>query len=76
MKKIIAVGLVLVSMMGVLASCGSFECDLCGEEKKGKKYEEELFGQKIVYCKDCHEGLEEIGKVGENLKEGLEDLFN
>ena len=34
MKKIIAVGLVLVSMMGVLASCGSFECDLCGEEKK------------------------------------------
>lgn len=68
MKKVIALGLVLVSMMGVLASCGgTFECDLCGEEKKGKQYKEKILEEEVIYCKECHDGLEE-------LEEGLKDL--
>lgn len=61
MKKILSAILVCVMLLScvfVLASCGKFTCDLCGEEKSGKKYEETVLGQEVVYCKDCHDKLE------------------
>ena len=48
-----------------LAACGGgkFTCDICGQESSGKKYTEEIFGEKITYCKDCKEGLEALGEL-------------
>ena len=57
MKKIIAGVLVLVSVMLVLASCGKFTCDGCGEEKSGKKHEVEAFGVSAVLCDECYEEI-------------------
>ena len=65
MKKIIvSIVLVLASML-VLVGCGSFTCDLCGEEKVGKQYKEEIFGEEFVYCADCHDELESLGNLFE-----------
>lgn len=68
MKKIICGILILVSSMLVLASCGKFTCDACGEEKSGKKYEVEILGETGVVCEECNEELKEI-------QEGLGSLF-
>mgnify|MGYP003295128670 FL=1 len=61
--------LVTVSMVAMLllAGCGKFTCDLCGEEKSGKSYTSEILGKKITMCKDCHKELGE-------LKDGLSGL--
>lgn len=61
MKKFFALVAVIAVALSVTA-CSKFECDLCGEEKVGKKYEGG-FGTEI--CKDCYNDLKEIG-----------DLFN
>ena len=37
-----------------------YDCDLCGEEKSGKRYKEEVLGQEVEYCKECHDSLEEL----------------
>ena len=67
MKKVIALVLALVALVATLASCGGkFTCDLCGEEKSGKQHTESILGQEIVYCDDCYEELEEIGKAIES----------
>ena len=60
MKKLICVVLLVVVIATMLTACGKFKCDLCGEEKSGKKYERELFGQEIDICKDCYKDLEEL----------------
>ena len=60
MKKILSLAAVALMLTVFLCGCGKFTCDLCGEEKSGKKYKEELLGQEIVYCKDCHDGLESL----------------
>lgn len=60
MKKIICSVLVLVSALFVLASCGKFTCDACGEEKSGKKHEFEVMGETGTICDDCYEELEEM----------------
>ena len=60
MKKIICVLLLVVVVASLLTACGKFECDLCGEEKTGKKYTEKVLGQEVTYCKDCYEGLKEL----------------
>ena len=64
MKKFLCL-LVLVAMVAsMLVACvGSFTCDLCGKDKTGRKYTEELLGEKIEYCSDCKEGLEELGDM-------------
>lgn len=49
-------------------ACGKFECDLCGEEKSGRKYEG-AFGTEN--CKDCYDELKEL----ENGLKGLENAF-
>ncbi|MBQ8350831.1 MAG: hypothetical protein IJY20_02150 [Clostridia bacterium] len=67
MKKLIF-GLVMAATLATaLTGCGKFTCDLCNEEKSGKQYKDEMFGQEVVICKDCYNDLKE-------LEEGLEDL--
>lgn len=61
MKKMIALVLMLVLLTTVLCGCISyFTCDICGEEKFGRKYEEGMFGYDIVYCSDCKEDMEDL----------------
>ena len=60
MKRLICVFLLVVMLASLLTACGKFECDFCGEEKTGKKYERELLGQEVDICKDCYEELEEL----------------
>ncbi|MBQ9806941.1 MAG: hypothetical protein IJW49_10615 [Clostridia bacterium] len=68
MKKIVIALLLLVALVATLASCGTFVCDMCEEEKTGTQHEFEILGEKVVYCDDCAEELEELG-------EDLGDLF-
>lgn len=61
MKKIICVLLLVALLATLLAGCiGSFECDICGEEKFGTKNEESFLGQKVTYCNDCQNDLQEL----------------
>jgi ribosome-binding protein aMBF1 (putative translation factor) len=48
---------------------------LCGEEKSGKKHEEEVMGQDVVICDDCYDELEDLGDDFEEGFEDLKDLF-
>lgn len=64
MKKIIALVLTGILAAGMLISCGAkFTCDFCGEEKSGKKYEKDLFGESVTICKDCQDGLNELADM-------------
>lgn len=64
MKRIICFLLVVVMLATLFVGCGGkFTCDICGEEKTGKKNEETLFGEKITYCNDCKDDLEELGNL-------------
>ena len=68
MKKLVLLALTGIMAAGMLVSCGKFTCDLCEEDKVGKKYKEEVFGYEATICKDCHEAYAEV-------KESLADLF-
>lgn len=57
MKKKILVALLSVVMAMSLMACGTFTCDLCGEEKSGKKHSSEILGQEITVCDDCVNGV-------------------
>lgn len=63
MKKFVALLMLVVIVATLLCACGSFKCDLCGEEKSGKKYTEKLAGETITYCKDCKDALEDLGNM-------------
>ena len=64
MKKIIALVLVIATVFA-LTACGKFTCDMCGEEKSGKKHEESMLGESIVICDDCYKALEDLaGALG------------
>ncbi len=68
MKRMITFALAVIAIFSTLvfAGCGEpFTCDLCGEEKTGKKHTEELLGQEITYCDECYKGLEELGQLFE-----------
>ena len=60
MKRLICVLMLVAIMATMLTACGKFKCDVCGEEKTGKKYERELLGEEIDICKDCYKELEEL----------------
>ena len=60
MKKLICVLLLVAIAVSVLTACSKFECDLCGEEKFGKKHESEFLGKEIDICDDCYEDLEDL----------------
>lgn len=64
-KRIWAMVLVVIMAMS-LTACGGgepFTCDICGQEKTGKSYKTELFGQKVTICKDCNESLNTLGEL-------------
>ena len=71
MKRLICILLVVVMMATLLTACGKFKCDLCGEEKSGKKYTDEVLGEEVECCKDCHEDLEEAEDLAEDLLDSL-----
>lgn len=75
MKKIICSIVLILATMLCIVGCAKFTCDICGEEKSGKQHEEELLGEKIVYCDDCYKELEELEKELEDAAGDLEDLF-
>lgn len=61
MKKRITALLLTVLTVVSLTACGApFTCDLCGEEKTGKKYTETVLGEEIVYCQDCYDAMKEL----------------
>jgi len=69
MKKKIIITLTVVTVMMSLTGCGKFKCDICGQEKSGKSYSVEVFGQQATLCKDCYDEMKE-------LQEELQDLFD
>lgn len=52
MKRLISILLLVVVLATMLTACGKFTCDMCGEEKTGKKHEESMLGESIVICDD------------------------
>lgn len=68
MKKKIVASLLTAAMVLSLAACGkTFKCDICGGEKTGKSYTQTIFGEEVVYCKECHDKLEEVGNELKNI---------
>lgn len=59
-KKIIALLLTAATVVSLTACGKPFTCDICGEEKTGKKYETTVYGEKVVYCEDCKEVMDEV----------------
>lgn len=64
MKKFLVLALMAVMAVTCLAGCGKFECDVCGEEKSGKKHEGEILGEEVVMCDDCYEKINEGFDIG------------
>ena len=64
MKKAISYVLVAVMILTLavsLCSCEKAECFFCNEEKLvSQMTEEEVFGEKIYYCNDCKDELEDL----------------
>ncbi|MDE7298094.1 MAG: hypothetical protein K2N94_04605 [Lachnospiraceae bacterium] len=58
-KRFLAVLLVTVSLLS-LAGCGKFKCDMCGEEKSGKKHEQTVLGETLTICDDCYETVKGV----------------
>ncbi len=58
-KKVLAMVLAMLTVLS-LAGCGKFTCDLCSQEKSGKKHTETVMGQKMTICNDCYKGLEDL----------------
>ncbi len=59
-ERIIALLLTMTTVISLTACGAAFTCEVCGEEKTGKKYKETLLGEKVVCCKDCKEDIEEL----------------
>ena len=53
-KKMIALLLTVTTVISLTACGKPFTCDLCGEEKTGKKYKETILGTEITYCQDFY----------------------
>lgn len=58
-RKVFALLLTMLMVLS-LAGCGKFTCDMCKEEKSGKKYKTTILDEKVTLCKDCHDDLEEL----------------
>ncbi len=55
-KKIMYLTIIFIFML-TLSSCGKFYCDICGEEKNGKKHIENIFGEEVIICDECYKEL-------------------
>lgn len=60
MRKKVSILVILTMLSMMLTACGKFTCDLCGEEKSGKKYESAMLGEEIVICDDCYQELQDL----------------
>lgn len=60
MKGKIAVLLTAALLSVFLTACGKFTCDICGQEKSGKRYTVDLLGtgDEMTICEDCYKDLE------------------
>ncbi len=74
MKRLIAMALLGATVLSFAACGGKFTCDACEEEKSGKKYEIEAFGEKMTVCKDCNDEWESALEELEGALGGLEEL--
>ncbi len=63
MRKMIRFAAMLMLVASMLCGCAKFTCDLCNEEKSGKKHTADFFGQELVICDDCMDGLEALGDM-------------
>lgn len=60
MKKFVAFVL-LGALLAMLTACSSsFTCDLCGEEKTGKKHTNKESGIEMTVCDDCYKSVNEL----------------
>lgn len=62
MKRLIGIFMLVLTVATMFTACGKFTCDLCEEEKSGKKYKDEFLGEEVIICKDCYKELEELGE--------------
>lgn len=60
MKRKILILLAAAMATLSLTACGSFTCDLCGEEGKGGGYKTTVWGEEVTICKDCKADLKEL----------------
>ncbi len=63
MKKFIAVIAVVIAMVTMLTACGKFTCDLCQQEKSGKKTKITVDGETGVFCKDCKDTAQALADL-------------
>lgn len=58
MKRVIAI-LLMLCVIFSLTACSSkpFKCDMCSQEKTGKKHTSDLLGEKITVCDDCYKEI-------------------
>ena len=69
MKKIVSIALVLVMLCSAFVGCGKEkECEVCGDDYKGRSYKVELFGEEFDACKECRDEIKELEKE-------MEDIF-
>lgn len=61
-KKIMALLLTAAAVVSLTACGKPFTCDICREEKTGKKYKETVLGVEVTYCQDCYDELSELLK--------------
>lgn len=59
-KRIMALLLTALTIVSLTACGEPFTCDICGEEKTGKKYSETILGEEITYCHDCYKEIKEF----------------
>lgn len=57
LTAILLCGLVLAM---TACSMGKFTCDLCTEEKSGKKHTSDFYGSKITVCDECYKGINSL----------------
>ncbi len=66
MKKRFLITVVALSIL--LTACGSFTCDVCGQEKSGKQNSAQISGKAVVYCDACKATVESLQKVQDALQ--------
>ena len=60
LKRRLSILLMSVVVSATLIGCGTFTCDFCGDEKKGKNYKSEVWGEELIICKDCYNELQDL----------------
>lgn len=65
MKKLLAVALAVVMLVGVLCGCSpkeeEFQCGVCGQQVTSVRYPADIQGQEVDICQGCYDGLKEAG---------------